>query len=130
MRYYIYIRCYIYGASIYIRCYIYSASISICAFIYMQGLLFTCTAKKSTCFLLRYYPKATGYVHVAIKAVLRLYSGSIQALFRRYSGFIQARLRRYYICMSYSGFMQALLRRYYIHYLYICVKLDRFFMLD
>ncbi len=69
--------------------------IYICAFIHIiKALLYTCTAKKPVYFMPRYYPKPTGYVHVAVCSIGR-YSGSIQALIRRSSGSIKALLRLY-----------------------------------
>jgi hypothetical protein len=53
----------------YIRCYVYSASISICAILYIKALLYICTAKKPIYFMPRYYPKPTGYVHVAVCSI-------------------------------------------------------------
>ncbi len=45
----------------------------------MQALLYMCTAKKPTCFWPRYYPKPTGYVHVAMCCIGR-YAGAMKAL--------------------------------------------------
>ncbi len=45
----------------------------------MQALLYMCTAKKPTCFWPRYYPKPTGYVHVAMCCIGR-YEGAMKAL--------------------------------------------------
>ncbi len=61
MRHYIHIYDIIYISLVYI----YSA------IIYMQALFYMCTAKKATCFWPRYYPKPTGYVHVAVCSIGR-----------------------------------------------------------
>jgi hypothetical protein len=58
------------------RYYIYTplyicAIIYICAFIHIKALLYICTAKKPAYFVPRYYPKPTGYVHVAVCSIGR-----------------------------------------------------------
>ena len=87
-RYYIKALLYIYPI-VYICAIIY-----ICDFIHIKALLYICTAKKPVYCMPRYYPKPTGYVHVAVCSIGR-YSGSIEALIRRYSGSIKALFRLY-----------------------------------
>ena len=60
---------------------IYSAISNTCAIIYMQVPSYICTAKTATCFMPRYYPKPTGYVHVAVCCIGR-YKDSIKAILR------------------------------------------------
>ncbi len=55
----------------YIRYFIYRASIYMCYYIHAVAIMYICTAKKATCFWPRYYPKPTGYVHVAVCCIGR-----------------------------------------------------------
>ncbi len=80
----------------------------------MKAPLYVCTAKKATCFMPRYYPKPTGYVHIAVCCIGR-YQGDIKALFRPYSGCFKELLRLFY------GTIQALLYIYAFIHTCVCV---------
>ena len=82
-------------AIIYIPYYIYAVLfIYTLLYILRRYYIYICTAKNLVYFMPRYYPKPTGYVHVAVCSIGR-YSGSIEALIRLYSGSIKALLRLY-----------------------------------
>ncbi len=77
----------------------------------MQAAVYICTA---TCFMPRYYPKPTGYMHVAVCCIGR-YQGSIKALLSLYSGPIKALFRLFYSAIT------AVLRHYSAAIIHICV---------